>query len=119
MQQNSSGLIPLGRAVLVLPVESMPEFKTALIQIPDTVKDRLMLSEQQAVVIAIGPEAWKEEAHPRARPGDKVMISKHAGTIVPGGDGKQYRVVNANDLFLRIEEAEFILLAHIDKRTAA
>lgn len=102
MTQNTSGLIPLGRAVLVEPLAS-DEIKSAIIAIPESAKDRLMMAEQQALVIAVGPEAWKEEAEPRAKPGDRVMIAKYSGTMTIGPlDKKIYRAVNANDVFLRI-----------------
>jgi len=104
MMQNTSGLTPLGRAVLVEPLESN-DIKSAIIAIPDTAKERLMMAEQQALVIAVGPEAWRDEKVPRAFPGEKVMISKYAGTMTIGPrDKKQYRVINANDVFLRIED---------------
>lgn len=100
--QNTSGLIPLGRAVLVEPLESS-DIKSAIIAIPETARERLMMAEQQALVVAVGPEAWKDEAVPRAMPGDRVMISKYAGTMTVGPlDKKQYRVINCNDVFLRI-----------------
>ena len=99
--QNTSGLEPVGRAVLVKPLESN-EIKSAIIAIPDTAKDRLMMAEQLALVIAVGPEAWREERQPRAKPGDKVMISKYAGMVTVGSDRETYRVVNANDVFLRV-----------------
>ena len=98
---NNSGLEPVGRAVLVEPLESN-ELKSAIIAIPDSAKDRLMMAEQLALVIAVGPEAWKDEAQPRAKPGDKVMISKYAGMVTVGKDKQTYRVVNANDVFLRV-----------------
>jgi len=100
---NKSGLAPLGRAVLVEAYE--PEIKSGMIVIPQTVKERTMAAEMRAIVIAVGPEAWKEESVPRAQSGDKVLISKYAGTICRGTlDGKLYRVVNANDVFLRITD---------------
>ena len=99
---NTTGLRPLGRAVLVEPLES-DEIKSEKLVIPDMVKDRLMMAEQQALVIEVGPEAWKDEKQPRAVPGDKVMISKYAGMMtVSPVTKKQYRVVNANDIFLKI-----------------
>lgn len=101
--ENKSGLRPLGRAILLDPLESLPEFKATKIVIPDTVKDRVSLAEQQAIVVAVGPEAWKDEKEPRAKPGDRVMVSKYAGTFVPGKDGKTYRAVNSNDVFLGID----------------
>lgn len=99
---NTSGLKPLGRAVLVAPYE--PELKKGLIEIPDTVLDRTRMVEQRALVVEAGPEAWRDETVPRAQPGDKVMVSRYAGVLVTGpADGKPYRVVNANDIFLKIE----------------
>ena len=101
---NNSGLRPVGRAVLVEPKESA-EIKSAIIAIPDTAKDRLMMAEQQALVIEVGPEAWRDEREPRAKPGDLVMISKYAGMMTVGPlDRKQYRVVNCNDIFLKFAE---------------
>lgn len=101
---NTSGLIPLGRAVLVEPLDS-DEIKSTVLAIPQTAKERMLMAEQKALVIAIGPEAWREENVPRAEVGQLVMIAKYAGTMTVGPkDKKQYRVVNANDLFLRIEE---------------
>ena len=106
--ENKSGLRPLGRAVLVEPLEASPEFKSSVgLIIPQAAKERLMMAEQVARVIAVGPEAWKEEAQPRAKPGDRVMIAKYSGTLVIGTlDKKQYRCVNANDIFLEVAEGE-------------
>jgi len=99
---NKSGLKPLGRAVLVEPYE--PEVKKSLIVMPDTVKDRTTMVETRAVVIDVGPVAWDDEPQPRAKPGDKVLITKFAGTMVVGTeDGKAYRLVNDRDIFCAIE----------------
>ena len=104
--RNKSGLKPLGRAVLVSPYE--PEKKDSLIVMPDTVKERTLMVETRAVVIEAGPEAWVGESKPRAVPGDKVMIAKFAGVMAKGtADGKDYRLVNDNDIYCAItEEAE-------------
>lgn len=100
--KNLSGLRPLGRAVLVEPYE--PEVKVGRIVLPPAAKERMTSAEQRATVIAVGPEAWSDEAEPRAIPGDKVMISAYAGAMCVGPlDGKQYRVINCNDIFLQIE----------------
>jgi len=45
--QNTSGLKPLGKAVLVKPYEE-PAKKKSLIAIPDVVKERSLLLEQKA-----------------------------------------------------------------------
>ena len=104
MQMNMSGLEPLGRAVLVRMVE-LEELKAESIIIPPNVRRDSAVMEQRAEVIAVGGEAWGDEKAPRARPGDKVIITKFAGYVAVGPrDGKLYRLVNDRDLFCRIEE---------------
>lgn len=99
--KNTSGLKPLGRAVLVEHYE--PERANALIVMPDSVKVRTLMVEQRAVVVEVGVEAWKEESQPRAKPGDLVLISSMAGYMAEGtADGKQYRLVNDRDVFAKI-----------------
>ena len=103
--KNNSGLIPLGHAVLVEPYEPMK--KDSLIVMPDTVKERTLMVETRAKVVATGPEAWCDEQVPRAMIGDHVLISKFAGVMATGvKDGKTYRLVNDRDIYCRIEEDE-------------
>lgn len=100
--KNTSGLLPVGRAILVKPYE--PEKVSSIIEIPDMVNDRLRTIEQRAVVIAIGPAAWLDEPVPRAKTGDKVLLSQFSGHMAKGtADGEQYRFVNDKDIFAQIE----------------
>lgn len=99
--RNTSGLKPLGQAVLVKPYE--PDLQVGRIVIPQSVRAGMAAVEQRAVVIEIGPEAWSKESAPRAVPGQKVLVSKWAGHLAVGpADGEQYRLINANDVFARI-----------------
>lgn len=99
---NPSGLKPLGVAVLLEPYE--PEIKKGRIVIPETVAERTAMVETRAIVVAVGPAAWIDEPAPRAKVGDKVMVTKYAGKIVVGtADGKRYRIVNDADIFCGIE----------------
>ena len=99
--ENTSGLQPLGRAILVEHYE--PERAGSLIVMPDSIRVRSLMVEQRAIVIEVGPEAWKEESQPRAKPGDLVLISSMAGYMAEGtADGKQYRLVNDRDVFAKI-----------------
>jgi co-chaperonin GroES (HSP10) len=101
---NPSGLKPLGRAVLIEHYEE--ESKASLIEIPDIVKERTLMVEQRAVVIEVGPACWPDEP-PRAKAGDKVLISKMAGYMALGpSDGKRYRLVNDRDIFAAIVKEE-------------
>ena len=100
--QNTSGLAPLGRAVLVQIYE--PERRDSLIAIPDFVQERGAAVETRATVIAVGPACWPDEPA-RAVPGDKVLISKLAGFVAKGTrDGQIYRFINDRDIFARIVE---------------
>lgn len=100
---NESGLSPRGKAVLIRAYE--PEVKAGLIEIPEQVSRNMAMVEQRAVVIAIGPDAWSDEAQPRAAVGEKVMVTRYAGMMVQGTkDGQQYRLVNDRDLFCAIVE---------------
>lgn len=104
MRFNKSGLIPLGHAVLVEPYEPMK--KDSLIVMPESVRERTLMVETRAVVIAVGPEAWSDESVKRAAPGEHVLISKFAGVMATGvADGKPYRLVNDRDIFCALEES--------------
>jgi co-chaperonin GroES (HSP10) len=95
---NTSGLKPLGRAVIVKTYE----LKQGVIMIPDAIREKGVVAEQRAVIVAIGPDAWREWSE-RPRIGDKVIFTKFAGFFAMGpGDGQPYRVVNDRDIFLGI-----------------
>ena len=73
-----------------------------LIELPDDVKARHAMVEQRATVIEVGPAAWPDEP-PRAKVGDKVLISKMSGYMCKGPlDGVQYVLVNDRDIFCGI-----------------
>ena len=101
--KNLSGVHPLGHAVLLRTYE----LKQGRIELPDSVKERLVMAEQRATVVEIGPMAWFEEiksgAPPRAKIGDRVLFAKHSGYGVQGDDGVTYRCVNDRDIFMRVE----------------
>lgn len=102
MNLNKSGLRPLGVAVLVEPFE--PERKAGQIVIPETVHERTTMLENRARVLDIGPAAWADEAVPRAKPGDIVLMTRFAGAMAKGNDGKIYRFVNDRDIYAGIDE---------------
>lgn len=105
--ENESGLTPLGHAVLVRTYE--PEVSKSLIEIPKAVQMSMQSMDQRAEVIAVGPNAWDSEPAHRAKPGDKVLITKFAGFVAGETmtkDGKTYRLINDRDIFCRIDWKE-------------
>lgn len=102
---NPSGIQPRGRALLVKPYE--PPKIDGLIVIPEHVQKQQDTMNQRAVVIAVGESCWHDEPSPRARPGEKVLVTKYAGFNVFGDislDGEHYRLVNDRDVFAAIVE---------------
>lgn len=98
---NSSGVRPLGCAVLVEYYE--PERKASAIFIPESVRQGEVLVEQRAVVVEVGPECWLTETRPRAKIGDRVLIARMSGYALKGpADGRLYRIVNDRDIFAAI-----------------
>lgn len=99
--ENLSGLDPRGVAVLIKTYE--PERKGGLIEIPDNVQGRMAMVDNRAVVVAVGPSAWHDEPQPRAKVGDRVLVTKFAGFMAKGPrDGQTYRLVNDRDIFCAI-----------------
>ena len=100
--ENTSGLSPLGHAVLVETYE--PEIHSSVIEIPEHVRNAMNQVEQRCRVVAVGPTAWADEPERRAQPGDKVLVTKFAGYVTnQTKDGRTYRLVNDRDIFCRID----------------
>lgn len=103
--ENLSGLDPRGVAVLIKTYE--PERKGGLIELPESVSGRMAMVDNRAVVVAIGPSAWHDEPAPRAKVGEKVLVTKFAGFMAKGpADGQMYRLVNDRDIFCAITHEE-------------
>lgn len=101
---NTSGVSPLGRAVLVKYYE--PERANSAIFIPESVRKGEVLVEQRAVIVEVGPTAWPYEPA-RAAIGDRVLIARFSGYALKGpADGEMYRIINDQDVFAKITSEE-------------
>ena len=104
---NTSGFAPLDLRVLVLP--DPVEEKVGAIFLPDSVKDQNKWAQARGTIIAVGDNAW-EEAKARAprftapRPGDRILYGKYSGQKVTGADGRDYQIMNDEDVIARLEE---------------
>jgi co-chaperonin GroES (HSP10) len=107
--QNNSGLEPCGHAVLIKAYE--PERRGGKIMIPEAVQSRLAMVDSRAVVVAVGSDAWSEDTGPRAKVGDRVLVTGYAGFTAKGpADGQMYRLVNDRDIFCKItnEDPDYV-----------
>lgn len=93
--KNTSGFRPRGHAILTLPTK----IYNGPIALPDSVKERFQALEDVVTVIEVGKACWIDEPEPRAKAGEQVMITKFAGRLIQGQDGKAYRVINDRDIF--------------------
>lgn len=99
---NTSGLAPLGRAVLVRPY-SEPKAEKSVIFIPESIERGMMALDTQVEVVEVGPACWPDEP-PRCSAGDVVFIARLSGWAVHSapGDGQPYRFVNDRDVFAKV-----------------
>jgi co-chaperonin GroES (HSP10) len=103
---NTSGFEPLDLRVIVLPDE-VEEKTVGGIILPEQHKDREKYAMMHGTLIAAGENAW-EEAVARSpnftKPvaGDRVVIAKYGGVLLTGKDGKDYRIMNDEDVVARV-----------------
>jgi chaperonin GroES len=103
---NTSGIQPLDLRVLVLP-DAVEEKTAGGIILPDQHKDRERYAMMHATLVAAGENAWEEATarspnFTRPLPGDRVVIAKYGGVMLTGKDGKDYRIMNDEDVVARV-----------------
>lgn len=106
--KNTSGFRPMDLKVLVLP-DPVKEVSQGGIIMPDSVKERDKYATVKGTLVAVGENAWEEAASRSAAfrkpaPGDRVLIAKYGGVMLPSEDGNEYRIMNDEDVIARLEE---------------
>lgn len=101
---NTSGLSPVEYKILILPekVEETDEVlksaKAAGLVLVDKTTDREKQSQVRGKLVAIGGNAFEDWQGRIPQVGDMVWYAKYAGYVVPGDDGKEYRLCNDKDI---------------------
>ena len=94
-------LKPLGDKVVIKMAEAEETTKTGIV-LPGAAKEK----PQVAKVIAVGSgeshDGAKEAICVKVKAGDKVIVSKYAGTEVKI-DGEEYIIVNMGDILAKVE----------------
>src|ERR1044071_9692951 len=91
---------PLGDRILVEPAEEK-ETKKGGIMTPDSAKEKPM----ESVVVALGTGKTGEHGKKvpfEVKKGDRVLVSKYGGTEIKL-DGREYKILNADDILAVIE----------------
>ena len=107
---NTSGIHPLDFRILVLP-DPIEERTAGGIIMPDQHKEREKYAQMKGTIVAVGVNAWEEAANrspffAKPVPGDRVLISKYGGVMLTGDDGKEYRIMNDEDVTAVLIEME-------------
>ena len=95
---NVSGINPQGWRVLVLPLEIEEKTTSGIIVTTAENREREQMSNTTGEVIAIG-----EECNSWCKPGDRVVFGKYSGLLYLGKDGKNYRIVNDEDIVATLD----------------
>lgn len=97
--KNTSGCIPVGDRVLILPDIAASQSGSTIL--PDDVVERAQLSSSSGVIVELGDDAFawnSDRTRPfsgyRPKPGDRVHYERYAGKIILGEDGQEYRIVD-------------------------
>lgn len=93
---NKSGMQPVGRRVLVKPVE-VEEVSEGGIVLAKRHVEREEMAQVRGEVVAMGSDAFNELSD-KLSIGDKCMIARYAGVLIDGDDGEKYRLCWDEDI---------------------
>jgi len=98
----SPNVRPVGDRILVEAVEEREnKAKKGGIIIPDTAKEKPM----ESVVVAVGTGKTGDDGKKvpiEVKKGDRVLVNKYGGTEIKL-DGKEYKILNSDDVLAVIE----------------
>ena len=96
---NSSGIIPTGGHLLVLP-DKVEEVTAGGIYIPKTAQEKEQQAATVGTLISVGASAWKDldDGSPWAAVGDRISYSRYAGVSMKGSNDESYVLINDNDV---------------------
>lgn len=109
---NASGIVPFDHRVLLLHDTISDKFEGTSLLRPDQEKDKQKHAQTKATVIAMGDLAWAEAKYDADRfglkasfpeVGSRVLVGRYAGNTYKGADGKEYTVVNDEDVIAFLE----------------
>ena len=95
--KNPSGLKPVEYKILVKKDDVEDRTKGG-IYIPIGVVEQKKMKQEQATIIAIGGNAFREWEGVIPKVGDRVYIGKYSGYEVIGIDKEKYQLLNDQDI---------------------
>ena len=103
---NPSGIHPTEFCVLFLP-DPVEEKTAGGIILTDEFKDREGFRTVNGRLVAVSPLAFSYETWPEGaripRAGDRCIVSRHAGLMVKGKDGVDYRLLKDKEVLALLD----------------
>ena len=95
--KNRSGLQPVEYKVLV-QLDKVDERTEGGLYIPLSLVEKEQMKQVEAVMVAMGGNAFEDGKGDVPKVGDHVYVAKHAGYQVTGMDGEKYQLMNDKDI---------------------
>jgi len=102
MSKFKPGFRPIDYKVVIYP-DQVDEKTKGGILLPEATRTKEQDAEMWATFVSASPVAFNYDDFPedmRPKPGDRVSVSRYAGRVEVGKDGKEYRIVNDKDISL-------------------
>ena len=99
--KNKSGITPLMQKVIVLPDEVETKTQGGII-LPEDAQEKEQVATTRGILIAASPAAYAGYSEfPESVPkvGQRVIFTRYGGKVFEGTDGKQYRMIEDEDVF--------------------
>jgi len=102
--RNKSGLEPVEFKILV-QLDKVADRTEGGLWIPATLHDQQQMSQAEAILVAVGGNAFEDWEGTVPKVGDHIYVAKLAGYGVTGIDGEKYRLMNDKDIAAVIKES--------------
>ena len=108
---NASGITPVFDRILILPLEVEEKTASGIILATAETSEREQLANTTGEIIAVGEEVPDGVVSV----GMKVGYAKYAGLMYRGKDGKDYRMINYDNLVCKLDDDMKLIDPHLLK----
>jgi len=108
---NPSGITPVFDRILILPLEVEEKTASGIIIATQETSEREQLANTTGEIIAVGEEVPEGVVSV----GMKVGYAKYAGLMYRGKDGRDYRMINYDNLVCKLDDDMKLIDQHLLK----
>ena len=108
---NPSGITPVFDRIVILPLEVEEKTASGIIIATQETSEREQLANTTGEIIAVGEEVPEGVVSV----GMKVGYAKYAGLMYRGKDGRDYRMINYDNLVCKLDDDMKLIDPHLLK----